>query len=150
MSTVSRERSRLRSPKKEEREVTDNANSEGLAATEFAQRWITTMQSMADQIQRHQHTFQQMMQDSMNTYMQLLNTPPFSVAEQSQQAGQQATQHTFQQASQQWMELAHQQQQTFQQMSQQWMEQAQAQQQAFQRMVQQSLSTYTNLLGPPR
>ena len=108
------------------------------------------MQSMANQIQRQQQSFQQMMQDSMNTYMQLLNTPPFSVAEQSQREGQQATQHTFQQASQQWMELAHQQQQTFQQMSQQWMEQAQAQQQAFQRMVQQSLSTYTNLLGPPR
>ncbi len=129
--------------------MTDNANSEGLAATEFAQRWITTMQSMADQIQRHQQTFQQMMQDSMNSYMQLLNTPPFSVSELSQE-GQQATQQTFQQASQKWMELAQQQQQTFQQMSQQWMEQTQAQQQAFQRMVQESLSTYTNLLRPPR
>ena len=129
--------------------MTDNANSEGLAATEFAQRWIATMQAMADQIQRQQHTFQQMMHDSMNSYMQLLNTPPFSLSEQSQE-GQQATQQTFQQVSQQWMELAQQQQQTFQRMSQQWMEQAQAQQQAFQQIVQQSLSTYTNLLRPPR
>lgn len=56
------------------------------------------MQSMADQIQRQQ----QIMQESINTYMQLLNTPPFSIAEQSQE-GQQATQQTFQQASEQWM-----------------------------------------------
>jgi 2-succinyl-5-enolpyruvyl-6-hydroxy-3-cyclohexene-1-carboxylate synthase len=81
--------------------------------------------------------------------MQLLNTPPFSLAEQSQE-GQQATQQTFQQASQRWMELAQQQQQTFQQISQQWMEQAQAQQQAFQQMVQQSLSAYTDLYRPSR
>ncbi len=56
------------------------------------------MQSMADQIQRQQQTFQQMMQESINSYMQLLNTPPFYVSEQSQE-GQQATQQTFQQAS---------------------------------------------------
>ncbi len=128
--------------------MTDKANSEGLAAAELAQRWIATMESMADQIRRQQQTFQQMMQESMNSYMQLLNTPPFSVSEQSRE-GQQATQQTFQQASEQWMQLAQKQQETFQQMSQQWMEQAQQQQQAFQRMVQESLTTYTSLFRPP-
>jgi poly(3-hydroxyalkanoate) synthetase len=100
---------------------------------------------MADQIQRQQQTFQQMMQESINSYMQLLNTPPFYVPEQSQE-GQQA----FQQASQRWMEQAQQQQETFQQISQQWMEQAQQQQQAFQQIVQQSLSTYMDLFRPSR
>ena len=107
------------------------------------------MQSMADQIQRQQQTFQQMMQESINSYMQLLNTPPFYVSEHSQE-GQQATQQTFQQASQRWMELAQQQQRTFQQLSQQWMEQTQAQQQAFQQIVQQSLSAYMDLFRPSR
>jgi hypothetical protein len=89
-----------------------------------------------------------MMQESMNSYMQLLNTPPFPLSGQTQE-GQQAAQHAFQQASQQWMQLAQQQQETFQRMSQQWMEQAQQQQQAFQRMVQESLTTYTNLFRRP-
>jgi poly(3-hydroxyalkanoate) synthetase len=102
------------------------------------------MQSVADQIQRQQQAFQQMLQESMNTYMQLLNTPPFSLSGPSEE-GQQATQQTFQQASQQWMQLAQQQQEMFQRMSQQWMEQAQQQQQAFQRMVQESLTAYTDL-----
>src|SRR3712207_8273927 len=48
------------------------------------------------------------LQESINSYMQLLNTPPFYVSEQSRE-GQQATQQTFQQASQRWMELAQQQ-----------------------------------------
>lgn len=127
--------------------MSDNVYSGQQAAQEVAQRWITTMQSMANQIQGQQQTFQQMMQESMNTYMQLLNTPPFSLSEQSQE-GQQATQRTFQQASEQWMQQAQQQQQTFQQMSQQWMEQAQHQQQAFQQVVKQSLTAYTNLFRP--
>lgn len=132
---------------KGEKKVSDNVYSGQQAAQEVAQRWITTMQSMANQIQGQQQTFQQMMQESMNTYMQLLNTPPFSLSEQSQE-GQQATQRTFQQASEQWMQQAQQQQQTFQQMSQQWMEQAQHQQQAFQQVVKQSLTAYTNLFRP--
>ena len=108
------------------------------------------MQSMGDQIARQQQTFQQMMQEQMSSYIQLLNTPPFYVSQQPQQEGQRATGQTFQQASQQWMQLAQQQQQqTFQQMSQQWMEQAQAQQQAFQQVVQQSLSAYMDLFRPP-
>jgi len=128
-----------------EEKVSDNVNREEQVAAELAQRWIATMQSMADQIQRQQQTFQQMMQESINSYVQLLNTPPFYVSEQSQE-GQQAAQ----QASEQWMQLAQQQQETFQQMSQQWMEQAQAQQQAFQQMVQQSLSAYKDLFRSSR
>ena len=112
---------------------------------------IATMQTMADQIQRQQHTFQQMMHDSMNSYIQLLNSPPFSLSGRFQAEQQEASaEQGFQQASQQWMGLAQQQQETFRRISQQWMEQTQAQQQAFQRMVQESLSTYTNLLRPPR
>ena len=65
--------------------VSDNVSRGQQAADEVARRWITAMQSMADQIQRQQQTFQQMIQDSMNTYMQLLNTPPFSPFEQSQE-----------------------------------------------------------------
>jgi hypothetical protein len=90
----------------------DNIARGQQAAQELAKGWITTMQSIAHQIQRQQQTFQQ--------------------------------------ASQQSMELAQQQQQIFQQMSRQWMEQAQAQQQAFQQMVQQSLSAYTDLFRPSR
>jgi hypothetical protein len=111
--------------------VNDNVSGGQQAADEAVRRWISTMQSMADQIQRQQQTFQQMMQESINSYMQLLNTPSFYVSEQSQE-GQQAAQ------------------QTFQQISQQWMEQAQAQQQAFQQIVQQSLSTYMDLFRHSR
>ncbi len=129
--------------------MTESANREEQAAAELAQRWIAAMQSMADQIQRQQQTFQQMMQESMSSYVQLLNTPPFYVSQQPQE-GQQAPQQALQQASRQWMQLVQQQQQTFQQLSQRWMEQAQQQQQAFQQMVQQSFSVYMNLFKPPR
>ncbi len=129
--------------------MTDNRNRGEQAATDLAQGWIATMQSMADQIQRQQQTFQQMMQELMNSYVQLLNTPPFYLYQQSQE-GQQAAQRGFQQASQQWMEQAQRQQETFQQMSQQWIEQAQQQQQNFQQMVQQSLTAYTDLFRAPR
>jgi hypothetical protein len=129
--------------------VSDNANRENPATAELAQRWIATMQAIADQIQRQQQAFQQMVQESMTSYMQLLNTPPFSVSGQSQE-GQQATQQTFQQAYQQLMEQAQRQQETFQQISRQWMEQAQQQQQAFQQMVQESLTAYTDLFKRSR
>jgi hypothetical protein len=108
------------------------------------------MQSMADQIQRQQQTFQQMMQDQMSSYVQLLNTPPFYMSQQPQEEGQRATGQTFHQASEQWMQLAQKQQLAFQQMSQQWLEQATAQQQAFQEVVQQSLRAYTDLFNPAK
>ena len=108
------------------------------------------MQAMGEQIQRQQQTLQQMMQDQMSSYVQLLNTPPFYVSQQPQEEGQRAAGQTFHQASEQWMKLAQQQQQSFQEMSQQWMEQAVAQQQAFQQVVQQSLTAYTDLFKPPR
>lgn len=129
--------------------MSDNVSRGEQAAEEVARRWISTMQSMGDQILRQQQTFQQMMQESMSSYIQLLNTPPFYVSQQPRQEGQRATGYSFQQASEQWMRLAQQQQQTFQQMSQQWMEQAQAQQQAFQQVVQRSLSAYMDLFKPP-
>ncbi len=130
--------------------MSENISRGQQAAEEVARRWISTMQSMADQIQRQQQTFQQMMQDTMASYIQLLNTPPFYVSQPPQEEGQRATGQAFHQASEQWMELAQRQQQTFQQMSQQWMEQAVAQQQAFQQVVQESLSAYTDLFRPPK
>lgn len=78
-----------------------------------------------------------MVQELMNTYMQLLNTPGSYLSDQAQQQ-----QQTFQQTVQQWMEQAQQQQQTFQQ-------QAQQQQQAFQQMAQETLSTYSQLFNIP-
>lgn len=128
--------------------MSDNLSRGEQAAEEVARRWITTMQTMADQIQRQQQTFQQMMQEQMTSYIQLLNTPPFYVSQQPQES-QRATGQTFHQASEQWMDLAQKQQQTFQQMSEQWMEQAQSQQQTFQQIVQQSLSAYTDIFKPP-
>ncbi len=56
--------------------MTDSANGGERTPAELAQRWIDTMRSVADQIQRQQQTFQQMMQESMNSYVQLLNNPP--------------------------------------------------------------------------
>ena len=130
--------------------MSDNASRGQQAAEEVARRWIATMQSMADQIQRQQQTFQQMMQDQMSSYVQLLNTPPFYVSQQPQEEGQRATGQAFHQASEQWMQLAQLQQRAFQEMSQQWMEQAIVQQQAFQQVVQQSLTAYMDLFKPPR
>jgi hypothetical protein len=115
---------------------------------------MATMQTMGDQLLRQQQTFQQMMQEQMmqeqmSSYVQLLNTPPFYVSQRPQQEGQGATGQAFQQASEQWMELAQKQQEAFQQMSQQWAEQAQKQQAVFGRMVQQSMGAYADLFKPP-
>jgi hypothetical protein len=130
--------------------VSDSVSRGQQAAEEVARRWIATMQSMADQIQRQQQTFQQMMQDQMSSYVQLLNTPPFYVSQQPQEEGQRATGQTFHRASELWMQLAQRQQQSFQEMSQQWMEQAVAQQRAFQEVVEKSLSAYMDLFKLPR
>ena len=130
--------------------MSDNVSRGQQAAEEVARRWISTMQSVADQIQRQQQTFQQMMQEQMSSYVQLLNTPPFFVSQRPQEEGQQVTGQAFHRASEQWMELAQRQQQAFQEMSQQWMEQTIAQQQAFQQVVQQSLTAYMDLFKPPR
>jgi inorganic triphosphatase YgiF len=78
-----------------------------------------------------------MMQELMNTYMQLLNTPGSYISGQAEQQ-----QQTFQQITQQWMEQAQQQQQTLQQ-------QAQQQQQSFQQMVQESMNTYMQMFNIP-
>src|SRR5215207_3245 len=97
--------------------------------------WIGAMQSLAEQIQKQQQYSQQMTQELMNTYMQLLNTPGSYLSGQAEQQ-----QQTLQQTAQQWMEQA--QQQTFQQ-------QAQEQQQSFQQMTQEVVSTYSELFNIP-
>jgi alanyl-tRNA synthetase len=99
--------------------------------------WLSAMQSLAEQIEKQQQNSQQMIQELMNTYMQLLNTPGSYLSGQAEQQ-----QQTLQQTAQQWMEQAQQQQQTFQQ-------QAQEQQQTFQQMTQEVMSTYSQLFGIP-
>jgi hypothetical protein len=99
--------------------------------------WLGAMQSLAEQIQKQQQTSQQMIQELMNTYMQLLNTPSSYLSGQAEQQ-----QQTLQQTAQQWMEQAQQQQQTFQQ-------QAQQQQQSFQQMTQEVLGSYSKLFNIP-
>jgi len=106
-------------------------------AQDGAQEWLGMLKTLAEQIQKQQHNSQQMVQEMMDTYMRLLNTPGSYLSGQAEQQ-----QQTLQQTSQQWMEQARQQQQTFQQ-------QAEQQRQAFQQMTQEVLNTYTQLLNIP-
>jgi len=99
--------------------------------------WLSAMQSLAEQIYKQQQSSQQMIQELINTYMQLLNTPGSYLSGQAQQQ-----QQTLQQTAQQWMEQAQQQQQTYQQ-------QAQQQQQSFQQMTQEVLGNYSKLFNIP-
>jgi hypothetical protein len=98
--------------------------------------WLGAMQSLAEQIQKQQHYSQQMTQELINTYMQLLNTPGSYLSGQAEQ------QQSLQQTAQQWMEQAQQQQQTFKQ-------QVQEQQQSFQQMTQEVMSGYSQLWNIP-
>src|SRR5215210_552940 len=66
--------------------------------------WLGAMQSLTERIQKQQYS-QQMTQELMNTYMQLLNTPGSyisSQAEQQQQTLQQMTQEVMSTYSQLW------------------------------------------------
>src|SRR5215203_3094167 len=118
--------------------TSDMENMGGVArAQDGAREWLGMLQTLAEQIQKQQQNSQQMVQEMMDTYMQLLNTPGSYLSGQAEQQ-----QQTLQQTAQQWMEQAQQQRQTFQQ-------QAQQQQQAFQEMTREVLSTYTQLLSIP-
>ena len=64
-------------------------------------QWLDMMHNLAEQIQKQQQTSQQMTQELMNTYMQLLNTPGSYLSGQTEQQ-----QQTLQQTAQQWMEQA--------------------------------------------
>jgi hypothetical protein len=99
--------------------------------------WLSAMQSLAEQIERQQQNSQQMIQELINTYVQLLNTPSSYLSGQAEQQ-----QQTLQQTAQQWMEQAQQQRHTFQQ-------QAKEQQQSFQQMTQEVMSTYSQLWNIP-
>jgi hypothetical protein len=108
-------------------------------AAEGAQaEWLSAMQSLAEQIQKQQQNSQQMTQELINTYMQLLNTPGSYLSGQAEQQ-----QQTLQQTAQQWMEQAQQQQQSFQQQVQE------EQQQSFQQMTQEVMSGYAELFNIP-
>jgi hypothetical protein len=99
--------------------------------------WLSAMQSLAEQIEKQQQNSQQMIQELINTYVQLLNTPSSYLSGQAEQQ-----QQSLQQTAQQWMEQAQQQQQSFQQ-------QAQEQQQSFQQMTQEVLGSYSQLFNIP-
>src|SRR5215213_2605333 len=100
--------------------TSDMENMGGVArAQDGAREWLGMLQTLAQQIQKQQHNSQQMIQEMMDTYMQLLNTPGSYFSSQAEQ-----------------------QQQTVQQ-------QAQQQQQSFQQMTQEVLNTYTQLFNIP-
>ena len=42
---------------------------------EGAQQWLSMLESLTEQIQKQQQTFQQMAQETTNTFMQLFNIP---------------------------------------------------------------------------
>jgi Skp family chaperone for outer membrane proteins len=113
-----------------------NTSGGGQEVPEGAQEWLSMLQGLAEQIQKQQQNSQQMVQDMMNTYVQLLNIPGYYMSEQAQQ------QQVLQQTVQQWMRQAQEQRQTFQQ-------QAQEQQQAFQQMFQESANTFMQLFNIP-
>jgi CRP-like cAMP-binding protein len=56
--------------------------------------WLSAMQSLAEQIQKQQQNSQQMIQELMNTYVQLLNTPGSYLSGQAEQQ-QQMTQEVL-------------------------------------------------------
>ncbi len=88
-----------------------------------AQGLGSLMELWAEQAQQQQRALQKLAQDSMNAYMQFLNTPASFFSEQAGQQ-QQQLQQSFQQMAQQFMPQPQQQQQQFeqlQQMSQQWL-----------------------------
>src|ERR671939_520705 len=117
--------------------MTDRDWNRAARAPEGAQEWLGMLEKLAPQIQRQQQNSQQMIQEMMNTYMQLLNTPGSYLSSQAERQ-----QQTLQQTAQQWMEQAQQQQQSFQQ-------QAQQQQQSFQQMTQEVLGSYSKLFNIP-
>ena len=118
--------------------IKQSANGAGAGRVqEGAQQWLGMLESLAEQIQKQQQNSQQMVQELMSTYMQLLNTPASYISGQAEQQ-----QQTFQQVAQQWMQQAQQQQQTFQQ-------QAQQQQQSFQQMAQETTNTFMQLFNIP-
>ena len=70
--------------------------------------WLGMLQTLAEQIQRQQQSSQQMVQEMMDIYMRLLNTPGSYLSGQAEQQ-----QQTIRQTAHRWMEQAQQQQQTF-------------------------------------
>jgi hypothetical protein len=103
--------------------MTDRNTNRVAQAPEGAQaQWLGMLQTLAEQIQKQQQNSQRMIQEMMDTYMQLLNTPGSYLSGQAEQ-----------------------QQQTLQQ----WVEQAQQQQQMFQQTTREVLNTYTQLFNIP-
>ena len=78
--------------------VTEGNTNREMQASEGAREWLSQMHQLSEQIQKQQHNSQQMIQELMNTYMQLLNNPgsyASGQAEQQQQAFQQMVQEAM-------------------------------------------------------
>ena len=106
------------------------------AAQGNAQRWMEAVQRLGGQIQRQQELSQQVNEELMNSYLQLLNTQGSYAAQLPQEQ-----QQNFQQLAQQWTEQFQQQQRTVQQQAQQ--------QQNFQQMLKQVMSGYAQMFNVP-
>ena len=55
--------------------MTEGDTNRGVQAPEGAREWLSQMQQLAEQIHKQQQNSQQMVQESMNTYMQMFNIP---------------------------------------------------------------------------
>ena len=55
--------------------MSEGSKNRGVQAPEGAREWLSQMQQLSEQIQKQQHNSQQMIQELMNTYLQLLSTP---------------------------------------------------------------------------
>jgi len=55
--------------------VSEDSKNRGLQAPQGAREWLSQMQQLSEQIQKQQHNSQQMIQELMNTYMQMFNIP---------------------------------------------------------------------------
>ena len=53
----------------------ERGNIRGVQAPEGAREWLSQMQQLSEQIQKQQHNSQQMIQEFMNTYLQMFNIP---------------------------------------------------------------------------
>src|SRR5829696_1773202 len=86
-------------------EVTEGDINRGWQSPpEGAREWLNQMQALSEQILQQQQNFQQMMQELMNTYMQLLNTPGSYASGQAEQQ-QQTLQQTLQQSMNTYLQM---------------------------------------------
>jgi hypothetical protein len=55
--------------------VSEDSKNRAVQAPEGAREWLSEMQQLSEQIHKQQQSFQQMVQETMNTYIQMFNIP---------------------------------------------------------------------------